>query len=140
MSQTRIESLKIKAKLLQKAKQKAGKPIQLKAAFATLARAAGFDSWQDLKQTLEQNQPLCPPGHSAHWKVWYASYDEAKTHLREHGGYLLPYLKDFFICNEDYIRFLGIEEGDTDLARVGKNWAEPVDYEAYQRLLKKVCR
>lgn len=138
MPVSRIQSLKIRAKLLQKAKAKAGKPVRLKEAFTLLARASGFSSWQDLKTTLNENGPLCPPGHSAHWKIWYASYSEACSHLKAHGGFLLPYQRDFFICDLDYLNFLGLSADDPDLKEVGTNWVEPGDLQAFKRLLKKV--
>jgi hypothetical protein len=138
MSASHLQSLKIKAKLLQKAKRKAGKIMQLKEAFAILAKAAGFSSWQDLKATLDTNSVFCPPGHSAYWKTWYGTYEGALQHLSEHGGFLLPYRKDFFICDADYLRFLGVGAEDRDLERVGSNWAEPRDSEAFARLMKRL--
>jgi hypothetical protein len=137
MSKNRLESLKIKAKMLQKAKKKSGKPILLKDAFAMIAKAAGFGSWQDLKSNLEANEALCPRGYSAYWKAWYASYEEAVSHLVD-ARYLLPYQKDFFICDENYIKFLGIEISDPDLKSVGSNWVKPLDMKAYDRLVSKI--
>jgi hypothetical protein len=137
---TRVQALKTKAKLLQKAKLKAGKPIRLKEAFAHLARMSGFSSWRDLKANLEQSEIFCPPGHSAQMKTWYASYGDAVSHLAARGGYLLPYQKAFFLCDEGYLRFLGLSPNDMDLQKVGNNWAEPKDGPAFQRLLKKLKR
>ncbi|AFY00209.1 hypothetical protein Bdt_0501 [Bdellovibrio bacteriovorus str. Tiberius] len=138
MSVSRLESYKIKAKLLQKAKQKSGQDFQLKDAFALIAKTAGFASWNDLKATLENQVDFCKKGHSAYWKVWYASYDEARAHLDSDGGYLLPYQKDFFICDENFIQWLGLEVTDEDLLKVGRDWAKPLDADAYSRLLKKM--
>jgi len=140
MSISRIQSLRIKAKLLQKSKRRAGTMFRLKDAFSMIARASGFSSWQDMKLTLDANEVLCPAGSSAHWKVWYANYDEAVAHLGLNGGFLLPYQKDFFVCDADYIRFLGIESEDPDLVAVGPNWAEPKDPRAFDRLLKRINR
>ncbi len=139
MPATRIESLKTKAKLLQKAKSKAGKPTRLKDAFELIAKTAGFASWRDLKAVLDANESFCPPGHSALWKVWYASYAEALEHIETSGGYLLPYQKEFFVCDADYIRFLGVTPDDEDLKKVGSNWAEPCDAKAFERLMKKIA-
>jgi hypothetical protein len=135
---SRLESLKIKAKLLQKAKKKAGKEIALKDALQQIAQLSGFENWRDLKENFEENQVFEISMSSAHWHVWYASYNEALKHLHETGGFLLPYQKHFFICNEDYIKELGLAMSDNDLLRVGNNWAEPQDKEAWLRLKAKI--
>ncbi len=140
MSASRIDSLKIKAKLLQKAKKRAGKPIPLKDAFAILATKSGYASWREMKATLETHEVLRPRHASAMWSVWYATYDEAKAHLRDHGGYLLPYQKQFFICDKNYIQSLGLELDDPTLKKVGSNWVEPLDASAWRRLLSKLSK
>ena len=138
MVTSRIEFLKNKAKLLQKAKKKAGKPIQLKTALALIAKTSGYRSWRDLKQTLETNEQFCSPHGSAFWNTWYASYAEARKHLESQGGYLLPYQKQFFICDIHYIENLGIKRTDPDLEKVGTDWVKPLDANAWGRLLKKI--
>jgi hypothetical protein len=140
MPSSRLDSLKIKAKLLQKAKQRAGQPIALKDAYAILAKAAGYPSWRDMKATLEEHEALRPPKASALWNVWYASYDEAKRHVLEHGGFLLPYQKQFFVCDEHYVQSLGLELDDPDLEKVGADWVEPEDPAAWGRLKAKLGR
>ena len=138
MSHLEIEKLKSKAKLLQKSKRRAGLRLRLKDAFRTIARAAGFSDWRDLKDSVEATGDFCPPGASAFWKTWFASYPEAKAYLAAHGGYLLPYRKQFFVCEAAYVHFLGIPEGDADLAKVGANWAEPADAAAWRRLRRRL--
>lgn len=139
MSNIRLEALKTKAKLLQKAKRGTGKLIQLKEAYALIAKAAGYSSWQDMKATLDSNDKFCPKGHSAIWKAWFASYEEALLHLKEN-QFLVPYMKDFFICNADYIQFLGLELNDSDLLKAGTNWVKPKDMQAFERLSKKIAQ
>ncbi len=138
MSTPAIESLKIKAKLLQKMKKSAGKPIQLKEAFDILAKASGFKSWRELKELFEATEHYCPKGSTARWKVWYKNYDEAETQLNASGGFLLPYRDHFFICDQDYVQFLGVPMADSDLKKVGCNWVEPNDAEAFFRLTQKI--
>ena len=130
--------LKDKAKLLQKAKKKAGKPIQLKTALALIAKTSGYDSWRDLKKTLETNEQFCSPKSSAFWNTWYAAYADARKHLESHGGFLLPYQKQFFICDIHYVENLGIKRNDPDLEKVGADWVRPLDVSAWKRLLKKI--
>ena len=138
MSNPRIESLRIKAKLLQKAKKKAGKLIKLKAAFEIIAKYSGFNSWRELKEKLAGKDTPSFPMKSAFWNTWYSTYEEARTHLETSGGFLLPYEKHFFICDVFYIESLGIPKEDPDLAKVGANWVEPADKVAWKNLLKKI--
>ncbi len=140
MSSTRIESLKIKAKLLQKAKKRLGKPIQLKQAYEIIAKSAGFSSWRELKGVLDDTECFCPPKGRTYWNTWYSSYEKALAHLDKDGGYLLPYQRHYFICDSHYIESLGIAKDDSDLQKVGVNWVEPKDPEAWIRLLKKINR
>lgn len=135
-----LESLKIKAKLLQKAKAKAGKVIPLKEAFEIIAEAQGFNSWRELKEVYEASSLFCPRGSTAHWKVWYATYLEASAHNKANGGYLLPFGKQFFVCETSYLEFLGLDKDDEDLKKVGCDWVDPKDSDAYSRLLAKIRR
>lgn len=138
MAGTSLESLRIKAKLLQKAKKKAGKEIQLKEAFDIIAKASGFKSWQDLSELYVATEHYCPKGSSAHWKVWFKNYDEALKHLADGADYLLPYRDHYFICEKDYLTFLGIDPNDEDLKKIGRNWIEPKDADAFLRLTTKL--
>jgi hypothetical protein len=139
MAVPRIESLKIKAKLLQKAKKKAGKDIPLKDALDILAKAAGFKTWREFKEILEATAHFYPGKGTAYWNIWFSSYEEALAALETHpAGYLLPYQKDFFICEADFIESLGIARGEEDLSKVGRNWVEPGDAKAWGRILRKV--
>lgn len=139
MSLSRLNSLKVKAKLLQKSKKRAGKPIALKEAFALLASQAGYASWREMKEVVEAHELLRPKHASAIWSVWYSSKEEATKHLEENGGYLLPFQKQFFICDDDYILNLGIALDDPDLAKVGHDFSDPNDFDAWQRLLEKIA-
>ncbi len=133
-----LESLKIKAKLLQKAKKKVGLTLQLKDALDTIARLSGFPNWRELKVVTEETEIFCPQPSSAYWKTWYASYEEAVAHLAKTDGYLLPYRKQFFICDIHWVERLGLAADDTDLAKVGRNFVEPLDPEAMSRVMKKI--
>lgn len=138
MVKSRLESLKVKAKLLQKAKKKAGKPVLLKEALGLVAKSAGYESWRDLKKTLDETGVFSPPRGSAYWNVWYSKYDEARDHLSQSGGFLLPFERHFFICDINYIESLGIKRGDPDLEKVGFNWVEPLEEAAWSRLLERI--
>jgi hypothetical protein len=138
MSHSSIDSLKIKAKLLQKAKKKAGIEFPLKDAYGVLAKTAGYSSWKEMKDTYELADVLNPPKWSALWKIWFGSKEEALLHFNDPGQFLIPYQKQFFICDVNYIRALGIADDDVDLKLVGTDWSAPKDKKAWERLLKKL--
>jgi hypothetical protein len=136
---SQIQHLKNKAKLLQKAKAKAGKPIALKDALEIIAKHANFASWRELKKNLDANAILVRHLGPSVWNVWYSSYEDAVRDLgQSEGRYLLPYQKQFFICDIHYVNRLNIDVDDADLKLVGNNWVEPKDAAAWDRLLKKM--
>lgn len=137
MSGSSIDSLKIKAKLLQKAKKKQGQEIALKDAYAIIAKTAGYSSWKEMKDEYESADVLNPPKWSAQWKNWFASKEEALKHLTN-DSYLIPYRKECFICDSNYIEALGILPNDLDLAKVGHDWTSPKDSNAWERLITKI--
>lgn len=138
-STNRITTLKNKAKLLQKAKFRNGQPIQLKDAFEILAKAAGFPSWRIWKSRLDEHDLLLWSKASAHWHTWYSDRNEARAHLAASpSAYLLPYEKDFFICDADYLRSIGLSSVDPDVLKIGRDWSEPKDQTAWSRVLTKL--
>jgi hypothetical protein len=68
---------------------------------------------------------------------WFSDYGEARRSLEVEGGYLLPYGRQYFVCEAEVIRALGLEPGDEDWERVGRDCARPADVEAYGRLRGK---
>lgn len=138
MSNSSIDSLKIKAKLLQKAKKKTDEAFTLKEAYHLIAKAAGYSSWKEMKDAYETADILNPPRWSALWKIWFASREEALQHMKDGSTYLLPYLKQFFICDVNYLNALGISQTDQDLLKVGNDWTHPRDKESWNRLFDKI--
>lgn len=138
MPLSRIESLRIKAKLLQKAKNKSGKPAKLKDTMNLIAKVSGYSSWRELKENTDKSSLFMPPYSGAYWKIWYSSYEDAKQHLENHSGYLIPYEKDFFICDEDFIRHLGLSPHDNDVIKTGNDWVMPKDAGAFSNIVKKL--
>lgn len=138
MALSSLESLKIKAKLLQKAKKKAGLEVPLKDAYQSLARAAGYATWAEMKTSYYLADIFNPPQWSAQWKIWFSSKEEALLHFKEERQYLLPYRHQFFLCDGDYLESLGISVADPDLKLVGHDWTSPLDREAFKRLIEKI--
>lgn len=136
---SRINSLKIKAKLLQKLKRKSGKEIRLKEAYQIIAQSAGYTSWRSMKESVDRHAAFRPPNTALpYWNNWYSTYEEAKSHMKQGSDFLIPYEDQYFLCGLDYIIALGIPEDDEDLGLVGNDWFAPKDFEALDRLVKKV--
>ncbi|MBX9805506.1 MAG: hypothetical protein K2Y18_07120 [Alphaproteobacteria bacterium] len=103
--------------------------IKRKHALLLIAFENGFGSWLDLKMQIN----FIVGGYL---NPWFANYNEAKTHLKATGGFLLPYKKQFFICEADYMKHIGFNPDDPDWLLIGYDWAVPEDTKAWQRLYK----
>jgi hypothetical protein len=68
---------------------------------------------------------------------WFSNYEEARQSLRSEGGFLLPYKHQFFVCQAEAIRAMGLEPDDPDWEKIGWDGAQPADTDAYQRLIEK---
>ena len=68
---------------------------------------------------------------------WFASYEDARESRLSEGGYLLPYRHQFFVCQAEAIRAMGLEPDDPDWERINWDGARPINEEAYQRLREK---
>ena len=136
MSQSSVDSLKIKAKLLQKAKKSKGENIALKDAFKIIAKSAGYETWKDLKDSYEFADLINPPKWSAQWKKWFSTKEEALKFQKE-GEYILPYRKQFFVCDEDYLERLEIDPKSSDFISLGCDWTTIEAVEIIQSRLSK---
>lgn len=123
--------------------------VKLKHALAVIAQEHDFDSWTDFKRKLELKEKLMQrrdsyytllyPQRCARFMLeWHADYEIASTELSRSGGYLLPYKKQFFICEAEYITQLGLDPGDPDWARIDYNWVKPSDPSAWEGLDSKL--
>ena len=68
---------------------------------------------------------------------WFTSYTEVRASLEAEGGYLLPYKLHFFVTLSEGIRDLGLDPDDPDWERIGWDWVQPRDRDAWQRLKEK---
>ena len=109
-----------------------------------LANELGFTSWPDVVRALDGEPSadfgtlLYPAEVWAHWNIWCASYDEAKTIRAEHGGYLLIYKHQYLVVDADYIDAMGLSRDDPDWSLIGRDWACPAQLKARQRLCEKL--
>jgi len=101
--------------------------IKRKQALQAVALEQGFTSWADLKCQL----PFIRGGFL---NQWFVDYAEAKIYQRTHGGFILPFKKQFFTCSAEYISNLGFDINDPDWALIAFDWVQPKDKTAWQRL------
>lgn len=127
--------------------------LQRRHCLSALAKTLGFGSWPHAKSVLSgeallrAGEPVHPGPDlgtlmhrelgGAYWNIWSASYAEARDIRAEHGGYLLPYRKQFLIVEGHYLEALGLDPGDPDWERIGRDWAAPTDLGAWSRLTSR---
>lgn len=66
---------------------------------------------------------------------WCSTYDEAREVLARHGGYLLPYRRQFVVVEREYVKILGLDPEDPAWEAVGHDLAQPADLAAYRELV-----
>ena len=117
-----------------------GPLLKLRHALAVEARALGFSGWSHLSAFLrgaeleDWGTLLYPDGAAAHWNIWSADYEEARSIRSEHGGFLFAYKRHFFIADRHFVAMLGLDPEDDDWQRIGRDWARPGDVAARTRL------
>jgi hypothetical protein len=119
--------------------------VRHKHALAVIAHEQGYASWVELKSAHGEDTPpradfesFFARGSSAFLNRWFPSYAEARASLRERGGYLFPYRKQFFICEAGFLQAHGVDTADPDWERIGRDWVEPLDPAAHARLEQKL--
>jgi hypothetical protein len=123
--------------------------IRLKHALAVIAAEQGQPSWRALKEAVEPNAQApgaaeVKPGREMYARGldvllnrWFARYEDARAAREQEGGWLLPFDKQFFICEAEGIRVLGLDPDDPDWALIGWDWVQPQDQAAWLRLKQK---
>ena len=111
--------------------------VRRKHALAVIALENTYISWEHLKLSLEPIN-FYPEHCVGFLNHWFSSYGEAKAHLMNAGGYLLPHKNQFFVCGAAYIQALGLDPKDADWQAVGFDWVEPSQPEAWLRLARQV--
>ncbi|CAM3281266.1 MULTISPECIES: hypothetical protein [Corallococcus] len=119
--------------------------VKHKHGLTVIAREAGHATWTQLKQAL---QAVPAPGldtgvffqkqRGSFLNRWFATYEEAATSLAAQGGFLFPFRHQYFVCEADFLRTLGIDATEADWARLGHDWVRPRDPAAKERLEGKL--
>ncbi|MDC0713724.1 hypothetical protein POL68_34980 [Stigmatella sp. ncwal1] len=119
--------------------------VRRKHALALIAHEQGHASWVALRQALGEEasarldtEAFFLKNRGAFLNRWFATYAEALVSLREKGGYLFPFREQFFICEAEFLRALGVDFKDPDWERMGFNWVEPLEPSARDRLEQKL--
>jgi hypothetical protein len=114
--------------------------LQRRHALAALAVALGFHGWPHALAVLggdrtgDLGKLLFRDTGGGMWNVWSASYDEARDIRAEHGGFLLPYGRQFVIVEEPFLEWLELDPSDGDWDRIGRDWVRPRDEPAWRRV------
>ena len=117
-----------------------GEDIQRKHCLATVAREIGFPSWKAVIDCFEKRTEasfaefLHPNRCHIFWNIWLASYEEAAKVRAEHGGFLLSYVNQFIVVDDDYVSALGAAHDNALWAAIGRDWAKPNDFAARDQL------
>lgn len=117
--------------------------VRLKHALTVVATEADFASWAQLKSLCERDvvpattPPMHVPRMDSMLNAWFANHEEAREARSRHGGFLLPYRQQFFVCAAEGIRLLGLDPEDPDWTRIGFDFARPEDNEAWARLAER---
>jgi hypothetical protein len=116
--------------------------INVEHAQMTVAREAGFKTWQIATDVLEAR--LVPGDdfgdfwYSTATDVmlshWCRNYQEALSVHEQEGGFLIPYRRHFAVVEKAYIEILGMDADDPDWQTVGHDVAQPRDKMGYRRL------
>lgn len=154
-----IDELKIRAQLLHKgcreqdvgalrriAALPGGAPAELqrKHCLRAVARELGFRDYPHAAAVLggddhEDYGKLLWPGRcSGFMSNWFTDHREASEARALRGGYLLPYMRQFFIVTREFIEVLGLDPDDVDWERMAWDWARPRDPAARLRLLARL--
>ncbi len=151
-----ISELKIRARMLHKrvqsgdtaalervrrGQQLTPDTVQHKHCLAAVARENGFRSWQHATRVVrgdvgEQDfGKLLVPGHCGGFlNEWFADYDQALAAKQANNRFLLAYQRHFVVVTADFIRALGLDPNDPDWRRINRNWVQPGDVRARERL------
>ena len=115
------------------------KQVKRKHALRVIAQQNDFDSWDDLKTNCAQAlaNTFVKAYAGGHLNKWFANYNDAKTEQKIHGGFLLPYKHQFFICDADYLAMLGLNPNDPEWSLIEFDWVRPANIKAWQRLLHR---
>lgn len=109
---------------------------QLKHAYWVLAVENNYETWQQYRDAIIREECMYTGSAGAFLNVWFANYDEAKNYQLEKGGYLLPYRKDYFVCNEALIQELGLAEYKKEWEEINYDWAKPKNKKAWTVIYK----
>lgn len=119
--------------------------VKHKHGLTVIAREAGHATWTQLKQALEatsapglDTRVFFQKGTSVFLNRWCATYEEAATSLAAQGGFLFPFRHQYFVCEADFLRALGVDTKDPDWERMGHDWVRPRDTAAKARLEAKL--
>jgi hypothetical protein len=95
-----IIEIKKKAKILSKKQN-----IKIKEALEHISIENGFTQWKDYRNSLDT---FWYKKFTPFLTEWFTTHSDAKKYQSIKGGFLLTYKGQYFVVDENYIEFLGI--------------------------------
>jgi hypothetical protein len=116
--------------------------IRRKHALDVVASEFGYQNWLHLKRSATARKSfdtdILFQRNATFLNLWFKTYEEARAVLDPPTRYLFPHRQHFVVCEEGMLRALGIDIQDEDWERIGRDWVQPVDPEAWNRLATKL--
>lgn len=121
--------------------------IRRKHALAVIAKESGFKDWPALKSAycmaeetgFDTTRLFLKT--AAFLNFWFRDYDEARQVLtNEPRRFLFPHRQHFVVCEGGLLEALGVDIGDPDWERMGRDWVKPADRRARARLAVRLRR
>jgi hypothetical protein len=121
--------------------------ITLKDAQRVVALENGSPSWDELEKATAdvpiafRTSRLFPEKSDVFLNRWYRSYHDAQTaHQAEPDLLLFPHGDQFVLCEPALIGWIGGDPRDPDWEKIGRDWVQPKDENAKQRLAARLHR
>ena len=122
--------------------------VRRKHALAVIAAERGFSSWAAFKGHCTLERPKTPTAfdydrlfsglRATFLNRWFVDYGQARDSLAGQGGYLFPYRDQYFICEAGFVEALGLSPKDPNWEKIGWNFVEPLDVDAWERLAAQI--
>ena len=128
---------------LEEARELPPAEIQRRHCLSALARELGFRGWPHAVKVLageaegDLGELMHRSNGGAYTNIWSADYAEASAIRGEHGGYLLPYRRQFFITEAAFVEALGLDASHEDWERIGRDFVQPRDRAAWARITRR---
>jgi hypothetical protein len=110
--------------------------IRLKHALWLMALEYHCHSWTELRYKIIYEDCLYYENWSAMLNHWFKDLAEARAFRAAYGGYLLSYRQYYFVCDDDFIAQLALNNFRAEWETIGFDWTLAQGSGAWQRLFE----